>query len=137
MQVSRFYRKIVSKSSLKWFSHSQCMISLLLIRGITIESLYQQFPAIFTMEIRVWRFQNYRDCGYTCNIHKFEIPAMVLKCISYNNKTSLVHFAHSDFTPYTLGGIASISFRFHFQQTLPMHTQGCQGCQKTSNFVRN
>ena len=28
------------------------------------------------MEIRVWRFQNYRDCGYTCNPHKFEIPAL-------------------------------------------------------------
>ena len=74
--ASRFYREIVSKSSLKWFPHSQYMISLLLIRGIPIESLYQQFPAIFTMEIRVWRFQNYRDCGYTCNPHKFEIPAL-------------------------------------------------------------
>ena len=28
------------------------------------------------MEIRVWRFQNYRDCGYTWNPHKFEIPAL-------------------------------------------------------------
>ena len=28
------------------------------------------------MEIRAWRFQNYRDCGYTCNPHKFEIPAL-------------------------------------------------------------
>ena len=28
------------------------------------------------MEIRVWRFQNYRDCGYTCNPHKFAIPAL-------------------------------------------------------------
>ena len=37
----------------------------------------------------------------------------------------------------TLGGIASICFRSHFQQTLRMHTQGCQGCQKTRNFVRN
>ena len=37
----------------------------------------------------------------------------------------------------TLGGITSICFRFHFQQTLRMHTQGCQGCQKTRNFVRN
>jgi hypothetical protein len=74
--ASRFYREIVSKSSLKWFPHSQYMISLLLLRGIPIKSLYQQFPAIFTMEIRVWRFQNYRDCGYTCNPHKFEIPAL-------------------------------------------------------------
>ena len=24
----------------------------------------------------MWRFQNYRDCGYTCNPHKFEIPAL-------------------------------------------------------------
>ena len=35
----------------------------------------------------------------------------------------------------TLGGIASICFRFHFQQILRMH--GYQGCQKTRNFVRN
>ena len=32
------------------------------------------------MEIRVWRFQNYRDCGYTCNPHKFEIPALQFPC---------------------------------------------------------
>ena len=74
--ASRFYREIVSKSSLKWFPHSQYMISLLLIRGIPIESLYQQFPAIFTMEIRVQRFQNYRDCGCIFNPRKFEIPAL-------------------------------------------------------------
>ena len=35
---------------------------------------------------------------------------------------------------FTVGGIASICFRFHFQQTLRMHTQGCQ---KTRNVVRN
>ena len=27
--------------------------------------------------------------------------------------------------------------RLYFLQTLRMHTQGCQGCQKTRNFVRN
>ena len=32
------------------------------------------------MEIRVWRFQNYRDCRYTCNPHKFEIPAPRFPC---------------------------------------------------------
>ena len=41
----------------------------------------------------------------------------------------------------TLGGIASICFKFHFQtdyqQTLRTHTQECQGCQKIRNFVRN
>ena len=37
----------------------------------------------------------------------------------------------------TLGGIASICFRFHFQETLRMHPQGCQGCHKIRNFVRN
>ena len=36
-----------------------------------------------------------------------------------------------------LGGIASICFRINFHQTLRMHTQGCQGCRKTRNFVRN
>ena len=40
-------------------------------------------------------------------------------------------------TGCTLGGIASICFKFHFQQTLRTHTQGCQGCQKIRNFVRN
>jgi hypothetical protein len=41
---------------------------------------------------------------------------------------------------YTLGGIASICFKFHFQtddqQTLRTHTQGCQGCQKIRNLLR-
>ena len=46
---------------------------------------------------------------------------------------TLIHLINKD----TLGGIASICFRFHFQHTLRMHTQGCQGCQKTRNFVRN
>ena len=32
------------------------------------------------MEIRVWWFQNYRDCGYTCNPHKFENPALRFPC---------------------------------------------------------
>jgi hypothetical protein len=32
------------------------------------------------MEIRVWRFQNCRDCRYTCNPHKFEIPALPFPC---------------------------------------------------------
>ena len=36
--------------------------------------------------------------------------------------------------PGTLGGIALICFRFHFQQTQRIHTQGCQ---KTINFERN
>ena len=38
---------------------------------------------------------------------------------------------------FTLGGIASICFRFYFQQTLRIQIQGCQGCQKTRNFMRN
>ena len=41
------------------------------------------------------------------------------------------------FCPPTLGGIASICFRFYFQQTLRIQIQGCQGCQKTRNFMRN
>ena len=28
-----------------------------------------KFPANIIMEIRVWKFQNYRDCRYTCNPH--------------------------------------------------------------------
>ena len=39
-----------------------------------------KFPANIIMEIRVWRFQNYRDCGYTCNPPKFEIPALRFPC---------------------------------------------------------
>jgi hypothetical protein len=41
---------------------------------------------------------------------------------------------------FTLGGIASICFKFHFQtddqQTLRTHTQGCQGFQKIRNLLR-
>ena len=37
----------------------------------------------------------------------------------------------------TLGGIASICFRFHFQQTLRIQIQGSQGCQKIRKIVRN
>ena len=40
-------------------------------------------------------------------------------------------------THYTLGGIASICFRFHFQQTLRIQIQGSQGCQKIREIVRN
>ena len=28
----------------------------------------------------MWRFQNYGDCGYTCNPHKFEIIALWFPC---------------------------------------------------------
>ena len=35
---------------------------------------------------------------------------------------------------HTLGGIVSICFRFHYQYTLRMHTQGCHGCQMTRNL---
>ena len=54
----------------------------------------------------------------------------------------IFHFNEIDFFVFeidinTLGGIASICSRFHFQQTLRMHTQRCQGCQKTINFMRN
>ena len=42
---------------------------------------------------------------------------------------------------YTLGGIASICFKFHFQtdyqQTLRIQIQGSQGCQKIRKIVRN
>ena len=53
------------------------------------------------MEIRVWRFQNYRDCGYTCNPHKFEVPALrlprkfpVIPCkhLQCKSKTNLAKF---------------------------------------------
>ena len=37
----------------------------------------------------------------------------------------------------TLGGIASICFRFHLQQTLRIQIQGSQGCQKIRKIVRN
>ena len=41
----------------------------------------------------------------------------------------------------TLGGIASICFKFHFQtdyqQTLRMQIQGSQGCQKIRKIVEN
>ena len=56
------------------------ILGLLLMWGIPIESLYQQIPAFFTWKSRVLRFQNYRDCGYTCNPHKFEIPSLWFPC---------------------------------------------------------
>ena len=36
----------------------------------------------------------------------------------------------------TLGGIASICFRFHIQQTLRIKIQGSQGCQKIRKIMR-
>ena len=45
------------------------------------------------------------------------------------------------FGDFTLGGIASICFKFHFQtdyqQTLRIQIQGSQGCQKIRKIVRN
>ena len=45
------------------------------------------------------------------------------------------------FVDFTLGGIASICFKFHFQtdyqQTLRMQIQESQGCQKIRKIVRN
>ena len=42
---------------------------------------------------------------------------------------------------FTLGGIATICFKFNFQtdnqQTLRTHIQKCQGCQKIRNLLRN
>ena len=74
--ASIFYREIVSKSYKKWFPHSQYMISLLLMRGIPIESLYQQIPCKYYNGNQSVEISNYRDCGYTCNPRKFEIPAL-------------------------------------------------------------
>ena len=45
----------------------------------------------------------------------------------FKSHYSIVWNRHSPLRA-TMGGIASICFRFHFQQTLQMHTQGCQGC---------
>ena len=36
-----------------------------------------------------------------------------------------------------VGGIASICFRIHFQQTLRIQIQGSQGCQKIRKIMRN
>ena len=74
--------------------------------------------------------------------------------IWHNNKCSLCcrhcpllschrHSAHNVKKDHqnTLGEIASISFKFHFQtdyqQTLLNHTQGCHGCQKIRNLLGN
>ena len=60
------------------------------------------------MEIRVWRFQNYRDCGYTCNPHKFEIPALrfprrvpVNPC-KHLQCSALLHFLTTYITGFSL-----------------------------------
>ena len=47
------------------------------------------------MEIRVWRLQNYRDCGYTCNPHKFEIRVLQFPC-----KVPVIPCKHLQCTTY-------------------------------------
>ena len=61
----------------------------------------------------------------------------LLKCFSYKLNSQFTMSAYEPKHHSTLGGIASICFRFHFHQTLRIHTQGCQGCQETRFFVRN
>ena len=41
---------------------------------------YRDNPSVITIEIGVWRFQNYRYCGCTCKPHKFEISCKHLQC---------------------------------------------------------
>ena len=52
------------------------------------------------------------------------------------NKT-IYNIIFPSFINRTLGGIASICFRFHFQQTLRIQIQGSQGCQKIRKIVRS
>ena len=58
---------------------------------------------------------------------------------NYNvTKVVLITFGiHFIVCSYTLGGIASICFRFYFQQTLRIQIQVFQGCQKIRKIVRN
>ena len=69
----KFCMDITKKQIITWFPYIYCGESPQYPCKI-------KFPANITMEIRVWRFQNYRDCGYTCNPHKFEIPALRFPC---------------------------------------------------------
>ena len=62
---------------------------------------------------------------------------MRLGCwVSSSIQNYLVRFNHKN-EHYTLGGIASICFKSHFQQTLRIQIQGFQGCQKIRKIVRN
>ena len=67
----KFYRDIPTNYVITWFPHSWYMISL--------HIMYNKFPSSITLEIRVWRFQNYRNCGYTCNPHNIYVHIIVFK----------------------------------------------------------
>ena len=74
--------------------------------------------------------------SYLFSAYKVKLPRSKLKVDNEFKKNLKSNFDPS-ISKYTLGGIASICFRFCFQQTLRIQIQECQGCQKTRNFMRN
>ena len=64
-------------------------------------------------------------------------PKMILFKIWSICRSKLDEVSDLEGSYITLGGIASICFRFHFQQTLRIQIHRCQECLKTRNFVRN
>ena len=50
----------------------------------------------------MWRFQNYRDCGYTCNPHKFEIPALRFPCRVPVNPCKHLQCSYNSLDPITM-----------------------------------
>ena len=71
---------------------------------------------------------------------KSKISGTPTPCLTQNSLHN-TNFTNTNYTTLgkevTLGGIASICFRLHFQQTLRIQIQGSQGCQMIRNFVRN
>ena len=49
------------------------MVSLHLMQGIPVVSLQNQIPCKYYNGNRSVEFQNYRDCGYTCNPHNIYV----------------------------------------------------------------
>ena len=56
------------------------MFSLHLLQGIPVVSLQNQILCKYYNRNQSVDISNYRDCGYTCNPHKFEIPALRFPC---------------------------------------------------------
>ena len=79
-------------------------------------------------------------CGYADAkiLAKYISASEISTLISLINVKSRLLILKKKSTLYaTLGGIASICFRYHFQQTLRIQIQGSQGCQKIRKIVRN
>ena len=80
----------------------------------------------------------YRGALYLIfKINFFAHTVAKILIIPLQNCSRCTVYKTNSYLSFTLGGIASICFRFYFQQTLRLQIQVCQGCQKTRNFMKN